>query len=133
MRLVMLLANRSINAILSEEGCRKESGINSNSLISSPAHSTQNGTVIYIYIYPIFIWIKTTFRCKKKKNELRGCVIYYQRAGSVLCYQFITLYNYFDVYLILANAVYCLHVTTVDSINNTCILYPGWRLRLQTL
>lgn len=40
LRLVMLLASRSINAILSEEGCSRESGINSSSLISSPAQST---------------------------------------------------------------------------------------------
>lgn len=38
----MLFARRSINAILSEVGCRKESGINSNSLISSPAESTND-------------------------------------------------------------------------------------------
>lgn len=48
LRLVMLLASRSINAILSEEGCRKESGINSKSLISSPAQSTNNGTVNFL-------------------------------------------------------------------------------------
>lgn len=40
LRLVMLLASRSINAILSEVGCSRESGINSSSLISSPAQST---------------------------------------------------------------------------------------------
>lgn len=42
----MLFVRRSINAILSEVGCRKESGINSNSLISSPAEST-NTRVTY--------------------------------------------------------------------------------------
>ena len=47
LRLVTLLVRRSINAILSEEGCRNESGINSNSRTSSPADGTNKGNVSF--------------------------------------------------------------------------------------
>lgn len=64
LRLVMLLARRSINAILSEEGCRNESGINSNSLISSPADGTNKGNVSFSYFL-----LSTNMWMEKKLRE----------------------------------------------------------------
>lgn len=54
LRLVMLLASRSINAILSEEGCGRESGTNSSSLIS-PGQSTNK---LLCFFFPLFLMFK---------------------------------------------------------------------------